>query len=57
MIDRQHGKVVFECDCCPETLETEVPDFQEAWAWARREGWQTKKVAGEWMHSCGKCKL
>lgn len=57
MIDRQHGKIIFECDCCPETFESETADFNEAWTAAKAEGWRSKKVAEEWLHSCGKCKL
>ena len=30
MLDRQHGKIVFECDSCNEVLETETRDFDEA---------------------------
>lgn len=56
MIDSHHGKIVFECDLCPETLETEVSSFQEAWAFAKREGWRSKQVDGEWVHSCGSVK-
>lgn len=59
MIDRQHNKIVFECDCCPETFESETEDFSEAWAAAKREGWRNKQVGGVWLHSCGavKCRL
>lgn len=57
MIDRQHGKLVFECDCCPETFEGESVEFAEAWAAAKRDGWRSKKIGEEWVHSCGKCRL
>lgn len=59
MIDRQGGSVVFECDCCPETFDSETDDFSDAWCKARAEGWKSLKVADQWLHSCGsaKCKL
>jgi len=59
MIDRQAGTISFECDCCPEVFEAETGDFTEAWSKAKAEGWRSKKVAEEWLHSCGsvKCRL
>ena len=31
MIDRQHGKIVIECDSCNEVFEGESDDWQEVW--------------------------
>lgn len=56
MIDRQHGKIIIECDSCNETIEGDKrQEFAEFWAGARREGWKTKKIANEWVHGCPKC--
>ena len=56
MIDRQHGKVIIECDSCPETFEGEKGDeFDAVWGAAKREGWRTRKIADEWLHGCPKC--
>jgi hypothetical protein len=55
MIDRQHGDVVFECDECGATLETEQADFQSAWNMAKREGWRTRKIGEDWVHKCPEC--
>jgi hypothetical protein len=55
MMDRQHGKVVFECDSCPEVFEGDSGEFNEVGAAAKREGWKTKKIGSEWMHGCPKC--
>lgn len=55
MIDRQHGKLIFECDSCPEMFDADTDDFSDAWAAARREGWYSRKIANEWLHGCGKC--
>lgn len=55
MIDRQHGKVLFECDSCDQVLDTDTDDFADACAIARREGWKTRKIADEWLHGCPKC--
>lgn len=53
MIDRQGGKVVVECDSCNETFESEVgEEFAEMWSRAKRDGWRTRKIAGEWLHGC-----
>jgi hypothetical protein len=56
MIDRQRGgKIVFECDACPETFDTETDEFPVALNMIKRDGWHVRKVAGEWMHCCDKC--
>lgn len=54
-MDRQHGKVVFECDSCDEVLETGVRDFQVAWAMASDEGWTSRKHGDVWLHGCPNC--
>lgn len=56
MIDRQGGKVLIECDSCDEVCEGEPgEEFPAVWASAKREGWATRKIAGEWLHGCPKC--
>jgi hypothetical protein len=56
MIDRQHGKILIECDSCPEVFEGESgEEFADVWSSAKREGWRTAKVANEWLHGCPKC--
>lgn len=55
MLERIAGDIVFECDSCPESLETETDDFQEAKAELQRAGWKTYNQGGEWCHSCPAC--
>lgn len=55
MIDRQHGKIVFECDSCDEVLDTGERDFQVAWTLAQEEGWSARKIGDEWLHGCPSC--
>ena len=55
MIDRSYGKLVFECDSCPEVLETDTADFSEAWDMARADGWKAKQIGVDWLHGCAKC--
>jgi len=55
MIDRQHGKIVVECDSCDQVLETETGEFDEARAMMKREGWKTRKIADVWLNGCPKC--
>jgi hypothetical protein len=56
MIDRQHGKIIIECDSCSETFEGENgEEFTEVWSGAKRDGWHTRKIANEWLHGCPKC--
>lgn len=52
-IDRQYNKhLIFECDACDNTFESDTDDFDEAWALAKREGWRARKIASEWCHFC-----
>jgi hypothetical protein len=55
MIDRQHGKVLIECDSCSEVYEGDSGEFNEVWAAAKRERWKTKKIGDQWIHGCTKC--
>jgi hypothetical protein len=55
VIDRQHGKIIFECDACGDVLETEQPDWATAKAIADREGWFYRKVGQDWVHGCADC--
>lgn len=57
MIDRQDGKILFECDQCDEVWDSGTSDFQEAWAAAKREGWRTRKIGTEWVHACPSCEF
>jgi hypothetical protein len=52
VIDRQHGKIVFECDACDKTFEGETDDFKEEWAVAKGAGWKARKVGADWLHLC-----
>jgi len=57
MIDRlPGGHIVFQCDSGGETFEAGTGDFNAAWQWARREGWQAKKIGDVWVHTCPGCK-
>lgn len=57
MIDRQHGKVVFQCDGCDDTCYTDEGDFQIALEVMKYEGWKTVRDEDtkEWKHFCKKC--
>ena len=56
MMDRQSGKIVWECDSCNETFDSdEGEDFSTAWARAKCDGWKTKKIGSEWVHGCPRC--
>lgn len=56
MIDRQHGEIVYECDGCPETLETGESEWADAKALFDRRGWRAEKVGSEWTHLCPRCR-
>lgn len=53
--ERIKGEVVFTCDTCEETLETDVSDFDEANAARRSAGWGARLGAEGWEHICADC--
>lgn len=56
MIDRQGSKILIECDSCSEVYEgDEHAEFKDTWNGAKRDGWRTRQIAGEWLHGCPKC--
>lgn len=55
MIDRQHGKLIIECDGCSEIHEGDSFDFNEVWTVAKQEGWRAKKIGDVWTHRCPTC--
>jgi hypothetical protein len=56
MLDRQNGDIVWECDGCGDTLETETDDFDIARDMLKSEQWTTAKHGGEWVHFCPDCR-
>jgi len=53
MIDRQHGKIIIECDSCEDVFEGAVGDeWSVVWPAAQRDGWRSRKIGNEWVHGC-----
>jgi hypothetical protein len=52
MLTRVHGRIVFECDGCADTLETDTRCLHEARAILRRDGWRAVQVGDDWNHYC-----
>jgi hypothetical protein len=57
MLDRQYGKIAFECDSCNEVLKTETRDFDDARAMMQREEWKAQKIGDVWIHACPNCEI
>lgn len=49
------GRWRFQCDQCPEAVDTASGDFNEALAEAKSEGFRPYTLAGEWFHACADC--
>lgn len=60
MIDRQHGNIVFSCDMCDATYESD-DEFQVAWQLAKSLGWRVRLIENrqqkEWVHACPDCRF
>jgi predicted RNA-binding Zn-ribbon protein involved in translation (DUF1610 family) len=55
MLDRQRGNIVFECDVCGETLDSDTRDFGEAIRALKNESWKARKIGVDWVHACPGC--
>lgn len=55
-LDRIAGRIVFTCDACPDALETDTRNFNEAREALRDAGWRTIPNGSEWEHFCPACK-
>lgn len=53
--DHNEGEIVFGCDNCTETYDTEDTDFPTALRRVKNEGWKVKKESGDWVHYCPNC--
>jgi hypothetical protein len=50
------GAIVLECDCCPNTLDTERNQWADAWTLAKDKGWAAwQDDAGTWQRFCPRC--
>lgn len=56
MKTRIHGKHVFECDACGDSLETDTSDWREALQAMRDTDWQARQIGSDWIHTCNACK-
>lgn len=55
-LDKDTKAYVVTCDTCPEHIETECDDFNEAKAAAKKAGWRTYIGPDkEWADSCPPC--
>lgn len=52
-ITRDKGLIVFQCDNCHDTLETETNSFQGARDLLKAtKGWFARKLGKDWYHFC-----
>ena len=56
MIDRQHNRIVIECDACDNVHEGSSLEWNEVWPEAKRLGWNSRKIGNDWVHTCPECK-
>lgn len=48
--------IIYECDACPEAIETDEEDWNPALTRMKEAGWASRKMVDEWMHFCPICK-
>jgi hypothetical protein len=64
-LTHDRGDIIFQCDACHDTLETNTSNFASARNVLTRNGWRPYKkrvrrgnqvvIAEEWSHSCPDC--
>lgn len=53
---RDRGIIIFECNNCGNTLDSETKDFDEALYALKTDGWRFDKSGKEYKHYCNdKC--
>jgi hypothetical protein len=57
VLDRQYGKIVFECDSCNEVLRTDMRDFDDALAIMKGKESKAQKIGDLWIHACPNCEI
>lgn len=55
MLTREYGKIVFECDRCGGTLDTNTAEWSEALHEFTLDGWRATKYGKDWTHLCDAC--
>jgi hypothetical protein len=53
MIDRQHDRIVIDCDSCDRTFEGDTDEWIDVWPQARSDGWRARKIGRNWYQFCG----
>lgn len=54
---RIYKNVVFECDECEDTFDTDTDNFEEAVKAVKDKGWRMfKNKNGDWEHYCSECR-
>ena len=48
-------KGYFQCDECPDYIDTDEQDFVEAMVIAKRNGWRSFRRNDKWMQVCPSC--
>jgi hypothetical protein len=54
--EKNGGRWRFQCDACPEAIDTNCSDFHEALGVAKSEGFVAYQQGGMWFHACENCK-
>jgi hypothetical protein len=61
MIDTQNNHIVIECDACGGVFDSAAEgcgslEWEVVWPAAKREGWKARRIGGEWLQLCARCK-
>ncbi len=55
MINKIYGTYRLICDICGEEAGEEFAEFCDAVDYKKVEGWESKKMHGEWVDICQEC--
>lgn len=56
MLSKNKNGISFSCDSCPDGIETDTDEFDEAMDFLREQGWVARKSGNTWQHLCPACK-
>jgi hypothetical protein len=54
-ITLEYGHYVLTCAVCDEPHHEQFESFEDAWDYAKSNGWKLERQPGKWGNACPRC--
>lgn len=54
-VHQEADEIIFECDGCADTLETDTSNWDDALEVLRKDKWKAERKSSGWNHYCLRC--